>query len=187
MRPRRKTPRRLTGWRRSPLRVRALFRQERRGDLAALRRLDCAHPLASAFFTLLAAHAPEVKDREEAQRYACFPQILALKPEALSTRRLGAVLAEEFGKTIESRVQKLLSAGGEALLDQARLIARRLAGAGAMPYRDLGRLLLARDEDRRETVRLAIARDYWRTRDEAGRQSGETDSTTPVMPDPETD
>lgn len=167
--------------------VRALVEQERRGDLAALRRLDCDHPFAPAFFTLLASRAPKVDEPEEVKRYACFAQILALKPDRLSPRRLGEVLADTFGKTIESRVQKLLSAGGDALLDQARLIARRLAREGVMPYRDLGRLLLAPDEESRERVRLAIAKDYWRTLDRAGRQSSEPDSATPVMPASETD
>lgn len=166
--------------------VRMLAAQERRGDLAALRRLDCTRPFAPAFFTLLAAHAPEVNELAAVQRYACFVQILALKPDALTARRLGEVLAQTFGTSIEGRVQKLLSAGGDALLDQARLIARRLAGEGVLAYRDLGRLLLARDEERRDAVRLAIARDYWRTLDKAGRSSGETEPAPSLSSDPET-
>lgn len=164
--------------------VRALAGAERRGDLAALRRLDPEHPFAPAFFTLLAAHAPWAQDEAEVKRCAGLVQILAMRPEALTERRLGNVLAETFGRNIEARVQKLLSASTEALPDQARLIARRLAGEGVLPYQGLGDLLLARDEAALERARLAIAMDYWRALDRADR---DTDPSQPPISDPETD
>jgi hypothetical protein len=69
----------------------------------------------------------------------------------------------------EARVQKLLAARGEALATQIGLIARRLAGERALPYRELGRLLLARDDDdAAEAARMRIARDYFRALDRAG-------------------
>ena len=164
--------------------VRALARAERRGDLASLRRLDPAHPFAPAFFALLSAHARWAQDDEEVRRCACLVQILAIRPEVLTERSLGKALAEAFGGTIETRVQKLLSAGDDALPDQARLLARRLAGAGVLPYRDFGALLLAPDEAALEQTRLAIAMDYWRALDRSDRDAGP--SSAPIS-DPETD
>lgn len=164
--------------------VRALARAERRGDLASLRRLDPAHPFAPAFFALLAAHARWAQEEEDVKRCACLVQILAIRPEALTERSLGKTLAETFGETIQTRVQKLLFAGADALPDQARLIARRLAGIGVLPYREFGALLLARDETTLERARLAIAMDYWRALDRSDRDA---DPSKPLNSDPETD
>lgn len=156
--------------------VRSLLHQERTGDLAALRRLDCARPFAPAFFALLAANADWAQAPEEVQRCAALAQILALKPDALSEFRLGRVLAETFGEGIEDRVQKLLCADGEALVDQVRLLARRLAGAGVVPYRELGALLLVEDPAEAEQVRFAIARDFWGALDHARSEPAQSAS-----------
>jgi hypothetical protein len=69
----------------------------------------------------------------------------------------------------EGRAQKLLTARGSAVVEQLRLIARRLANEGMLPYRQIGDLLLIEDEEgeRAEAVRLRIARDYWRALDRA--------------------
>src|SRR6266487_942832 len=103
----------------------------------------------------------------ELRRYARFLQMLALKPDSLTSGSFGAAMAE--AEVSEGRVQKLLSARGPALSKQLRLIARRLANAGKLPYRQIGDLLLVEDEDGEyaEAVRLRIARDYWRALDRA--------------------
>ena len=99
-------------------------------------------------------------------RYACFLQILALKPAALASGSFGAAMAA--AGVSEGRVQKLLTARGPALAEQLRLISRRLANEGTLPYRQIGDLLLIEDEsERAEAVRLRIARDYWRALDRA--------------------
>src|SRR6266566_758689 len=61
------------------------------------------------------------------------------------------------------------SAHADRRSKQLRLIARRLANAGRLPYRQIGDLLLVEDEDGEyaEAVRLRIARDYWRALDRA--------------------
>jgi CRISPR system Cascade subunit CasB len=147
--------------------VRCLLRAERRGDLAELRRLDPEQPNAPAFFRILARVAPEA-GVETMRRYAHYLRILALNPEALSSDRLGAVMAASG--VSESRVQRLLTARGETMRDQLRLIARRLANSGNLPWRGFADLLLANEKDE-EDARLRIARDYWRALDRAEAQS----------------
>jgi hypothetical protein len=148
--------------------VRGLLRTERRGDLAELRRLAPEQPSAPAFFRILARIAPEA-GVETMRRYAHYLRILALKPEALSGDRLGAVMAA-CGVS-ESRVQRLLTSRGETMRDQLRLIARRLANSGNVPWRGFADLLLATDDQQAEDARLRIARDYWRTLDRSETQS----------------
>ncbi len=146
--------------------IRALGKAERRGDLASLRRLDADAPDAPAFFRIVVKVAPDVT-AAELRRYAQFLQILALKPDVLSSGSFGAAMAE--AEVSEGRVQKLLSARRPALSEQLRLIARRLANAGKLPYRQIGDLILIDDEDGEyaENIRLRIARDYWRALDRA--------------------
>jgi len=147
--------------------VRKLALAERRGDLAELRRLDPDHPDAPAFFRIVTKVAPEA-GVETMRRYAHFLRILALRPEALSGDRLGAVMAE--AGVSESRVQRLLTARGDAMRDQLRLVARRLANSGNLPWRGFAHLLLA-SEKHADDSRLRIARDYWRALDRAEAQS----------------
>ncbi len=71
----------------------------------------------------------------------------------------------------ESRVQRLLTARGETMRDQLRLIARRLANSGNVPWRGFADLLLTKDDKQAENKRLIIARDYWRALDRAEAQS----------------
>jgi CRISPR system Cascade subunit CasB len=148
--------------------VRRLMEAERRGDLAELRRLDPDQPSAPAFFRIVARVAPEA-GVETMRRYAHFLRVLALKPEALSDDRLGATMAG--AGLSESRVQRLLTARGETMRDQLRLIARRLANSGNLPWRGFADLLLTMDDKQAENKRLIVARDYWRTLDRAEAQS----------------
>lgn len=143
--------------------VRLLARQERRGDLASLRRLDPDAPAAAAFFSIVVKVAPEAGPCKM-RRYARLLQILALNPDALKPGPLGAALAA--AGVSEGRVLKLLAARGSALAGQLHLLARRLANAGALPYHQIAELVLEPDDSARaEDVRLRIARDYWRARD----------------------
>lgn len=143
----------------------ALALAERRGDLADLRRMDAERPDAPAFFRMLVRHRPDAGP-DFVRRCARLVKILALRPEALVPGSLGAAMAEH-GIT-EARVQKLLAARGDALAAQIALVARRLAQERALPYRALGRLLLAGDDDEAaEPIRLSIARDYFRALDRA--------------------
>jgi CRISPR system Cascade subunit CasB len=143
--------------------VRALNAAERRGDLAELRRLDPERPSSPAYFRIVTKVAPD-SPPPAMRRFGQLLQILALKPEALIPWSLGKTMAE--AGISESRVQRLLSARGSTFDEQVRLIARRLANFGRLPYREIGRLLLAREESEEiEEIRLRIARDYWRALD----------------------
>jgi CRISPR system Cascade subunit CasB len=124
--------------------IRALESAERRGDLASLRRLNTDAPDAAAFFRIVVRIAPEASPAA-LQRYARFLQILALKPAALISGSFGAAMAA--AEVTEARVQKLLTARGPALAEQIRLISRRLADVGTLPYRQIGDLLMIEDED----------------------------------------
>jgi CRISPR system Cascade subunit CasB len=139
--------------------VHSLAKRERRGDLSDLRRLDVDAPSSAAFFRIVAKVTPE-SGPDALKRYARLLQILALKPDAMAPMSLGHAMVH--AKISENRVQKLLGARGSGLAEQLRLVARRLASAGALPYRQIGELLLAPDDsDRAERLRLTIARDYW--------------------------
>lgn len=146
--------------------VRALGKAERRGDLANLRRLDVEAPAAPAFFRIVVKIVPEAAPAV-LRRYARLLQILAFNPDALASGSFGAAMVE--AGVSELRVQRLLSARGTALAQQIRLIAHRLANTGTLPYRQIGDLLLVDDEDSEyaESIRLRIARDYWRALDRA--------------------
>lgn len=145
--------------------VRALEAAERRGDLAELRRMDPERPDAPAFFRILVRRRPDAGP-DFARRCARLVRLLALRPEALQRGSLGEAMAAHG--ISEARVQKLLAARGEALAMQIALIARRLAQERALPYRELGHLLLADDDgEAADRARLRIARDYFRTLDRA--------------------
>ncbi len=148
--------------------VRALVEAERRGDLAELRRLDPDCPGAPVFFRILARAAPDAAP-ETMRRYAHYLRILALNPQALTGDRLGAVMAASG--VSESRVQRMLAARDEAMRDQLRLIGRRLANAGNVPWRGFAYLLLTGDDDKIEKSRMIVARDFWRALDRAEAQS----------------
>lgn len=142
--------------------VRSLLEAERRGDLAELRRLDPDCPAAPVFFRIIARVAPDAGP-ESMRRYAHYLRILALDPGALTGDRLGAVMAG--AGVSESRVQRLLTARGDAMRDQLRLVARRLAAAGNVPWRGFAHLLLTAEGDKLERSRMTVARDFWRALD----------------------
>jgi CRISPR system Cascade subunit CasB len=145
--------------------VRGLAKAEARGDLASLRRLDLRAPTGSAFYRLIARHAPEVSQPSDLRNLALILAIMALNPEGLVPGGLGRALAE--ADISEARVQRLLTARGEIFRDLALRTARVLARAGSLPYRDLGLLVLSRSETFADEIRMRIAREYW------GRRSPE--------------
>jgi hypothetical protein len=145
--------------------VQALEAAERRGDLAELRRMNPERPNVPAFFRMLVRHRPDAGP-DFARRCARIVHLLALRPEVLHRGSLGEAMAANG--ISEARAQKLLASRGEALATQIALIARRLAQERALPYRELGHLLLADDDsDSTDRLRLRIARDYFRALDRA--------------------
>lgn len=147
--------------------VRALDAAERRGDLAALRRMDPERPDAPAFFRMLVRHRPNAGPAFSL-RCAHLVRLMALRPEALTPGSLGEAMAAH--SISEARVQKLLAARGEAMVMQIALIARRMAQERAVPYREFAQLLLSDDDDGEvaNRARLLVARDYFRALDRKG-------------------
>lgn len=152
--------------------VRSLHASQNTGALANLRRLDPDRPLAPDFHALLAQTVPDHlfaggEDLDAmTSRFARVAQNMAMKPDGLGGKRLGEVLhAVGFPQT---RLAMLLNAQGSTLDDLVRRVARRIAASEEpLPYRDLARLIL---DERRDELRLRIARDYQR----AARASSKT-------------
>jgi CRISPR type I-E-associated protein CasB/Cse2 len=146
--------------------------QQATGELAALRRLDPDHPQDGAFFRLLAASVPEPLARGELlTRWGLIVWAMAQMPDELSVRSLGQALAPVMS---EARVNRLLASRGAAFRAQVRCAVRILTTGGVgLPYRELGQLIFTegRREPLAEEMRLAIARDYWRTRPSEGSEA----------------
>lgn len=161
--------------------IRHLHNRGARGELAALRRLDEARAVEPALHRMLAGCAPGYRAdtdnrHDDLGRLALMARVLALgmSIDVLGRGRhdLGRALAE--ADVSERRVQMLLEARGPALDDLILRISRRLVREGALPYLDIGRLILGHDEMVEDT-RRRIAKGYWGSRvekeDEAASQT----------------
>lgn len=161
--------------------IRALHRQEQRGDLAALRRMDAGRATEPAFQRILARAAPNAS-RERAQRLALFTRILAVatSPDVLGAGRRNLGEALDTAGVSEARVQMLMTARGEALDDLLLRTARRLVRDRLLPFEDFGRLILG-SPDEVERTRFRIAKAYWAAaaRREAGDNSEPTQNQPP--------
>lgn len=139
-----------------------------KGEQAALARLDPEAPRphqvgALARALVLADIAPDNWHPETWQRWALLAHGMALAGHD-GSGRLGAQLAR--AEVSESRVTRLLTARGEAFLQQVPRLLRLMASRSVAPnWLELGALILAtdRDETRAETLRLRIAGNYYST------------------------
>ena len=135
------------------------------GALASLRR-GSAHDVArqAAFHRLLA----EVPDHEiqthDLIRWAAVAQCMALTGvPATKNESDGTVLAR--AELSESRFSRLLASHGDGFRDQLLLVARYLHSKDAsLGWSELGELTLTDEanEERADTLRLQLARDYYR-------------------------
>jgi hypothetical protein len=153
--------------------IRELHHRGDRGALAELRRMDTAGPpVSGALHQLLARRYPGRLDEARARRLALFIRILALAGAADGLKdgpRLLGRRMEEIGVS-PARVERLLAARGPAFDDQVLLLARRLANAGPLPFREIGQLVLG-DAGAVERTRYDIARGYWTTVSAASPQT----------------
>jgi len=154
--------------------VRSLHRQEARGELADLRRMDAEQAIEPAFQRILARVAPHASFRstrrhDDAGRLALVTRILALgtSPDVLADghRNLGEAMAAQGIK--ERRVQVLMTARGTTFDDLLLRLSRQLVRGGSLPFLDLGRLVLG-SADSVERTRFRIAQGYWRALDAKG-------------------
>ena len=165
--------------------IRELSAQDATGDLAALKRLDWRRPDALAFARLTIAApvsglieaAPD--PRALLSRLAAIASVMAAASELHAGWRLGRALAEA-GATPQ-RLGALLTARGEALIETLRRTAARLGREAPLPYRQLGKLLIADLIDPRaaEDLRFAIAQDFAR----AGASRNRANAPGPAVAD----
>lgn len=153
--------------------IRSLHLKEARGDLASLRRMDADEAIEPAFQRILVRVAPDASCQSErrdkdAQRLALMVKILALgmDREKLSDgyRNLGEMMA--IVGVSERRVQGLMTAQGPTLDDLIVRLSRRLLRDGALPFLDIGRLILGSPVSVQNT-RFKIAKGFWGTRSAA--------------------
>jgi len=141
------------------------------GEHAALRRMDPAAPgrAALTLYRLLADAGIDTSGPESEKRWALVVHALALaRGRHDRTRRIGAVLAE-IGVS-EARLNTLLAADFDVLLDLVPRLARRLDASGASAdWLPLVRLVLstgyASQEEQADEARLTIARAFARAAD----------------------
>jgi hypothetical protein len=149
--------------------LRGLVAQQATGELAALKRLDWRQPSALAFARLTTSKAVEAllpadhDNSETLRRLAAIASEMAAANELHAGWSLGRALAD-IGAS-EQRLGALLTARADALIDQVKRTAHRLGREGPLPYRQIGKLLLADllDPVAAEDLRFQIARDYARS------------------------
>jgi len=160
-------------------RFNVLVKAEARSELAALKRLDPDHPDKSAFFRLLTDCVPRHflgsgsvpigapgSEMDMVGRFAAIVAIMAMRPDGLRPWGLGRAMAD--AGVSDLRLSMFLTARGSLFRDLARRLARRLArDADALPYLDLGRLLLMEGlpeyAEETDAVRIALAREFQRS------------------------
>jgi CRISPR system Cascade subunit CasB len=142
------------------------------GERAVLRRMAPEQRPPLAFFRLACRSLP---DNWEAQRREWMTLVAGIalmcpKPHR-ADRPAGQTLAE--AGLSESRLERLLAAEGEGLSHILLRTAYFLGAKGvAINWTDLARLLLVTaDRDERETIRIGIARDFYRPLDYRQRRN----------------
>jgi len=144
------------------------------GDRSALRRLMPESPNTAAFWKIVVdlleprAVLPAVGPARDAaeRKWAVLVRGMALMPGYHSaSSRMGAALARaDFS---ELRLLRLLRARGRALETELTSAIRFLAARPAhLDWTEPARLLLAGREDRKESIRRQIARDYYRAQNQ---------------------
>ena len=140
------------------------------GDVAGLRRLRPEDPASSAFWKVMASYVrenwnmpvsgPALDDAE--RRWACLLSALA-RAKGLHTHAI------EYGKALaeanysELRFVRLLRAEDKALFKEIELAAEYL-NSQAQPanWAQAAELLFTRDEEKAESLRRRISRDYYK-------------------------
>lgn len=139
------------------------------GERAELRRMSPEDPGCPVFWRIMAQDLEpagllpggESARLESERRWAAVLSGMAVMQDLLQTgRRPGHALAEAGFS--EQRLVRLLRARRETLEDALQGVARFLASKGeAVDWGPLAQLILQQDEERGESIRRAIARDYY--------------------------
>lgn len=135
------------------------------GSMAALRRGDARTVLSQpAFHRLTAGFEDHEFAGDGAERWATVAQGIALTGVPDGEREAAGATLARLGFS-ESRLSRLLSSRGSTFRNQVTLVARFARGRGTpLDWSDLGELVLLEErvEDRADTLRLRLARDYYR-------------------------
>lgn len=142
------------------------------GERAALKRMALDGPAPLALHRLLLAH---VDDAWQGEYWLADWRAVVC---ALTIQRDGGFNpATPFGQALaearfaESRLERLLAAGGDTLRALALRAARQVAAKGiACDWRTFAELLFTRDSEYRERINTRIARDFYRTLQSANRE-----------------
>lgn len=134
------------------------------GDRAALRRMVPGHPPPTVFYGFADRHLSEGWERRLDDWLALVSGIAIMVPASHAPGEpLGRALAAENYSQL--RLERLLSSHGATartlLLRAARMLAAR---QHPFDWAQAAALLLTRDPDRRENIRMRIALDYHRER-----------------------
>jgi CRISPR system Cascade subunit CasB len=132
------------------------------GERAALKRLVPGQPPSLAFYRFCFRYLPESWQGNVGAWQALLAglAVMGTQPHR-PDRPVGQALAEH--RYSEARLERLLAAQDEVLYTLTLRLARFLAAQGeSVNWLDLAQLLLAQDREKRETVRLKIAGDYYR-------------------------
>lgn len=132
------------------------------GDRAALRRMIPAQRPPLAFFRLACRALPPDWETHHREWTTVVAGMALMCPDPHRPGRAVGVALAEAGLS-ESRLERLLVAEGE-FLGTTLLRTAYFLGAKQLPldWTEFARLLFVTDRDERETVRLAIARDFYR-------------------------
>lgn len=132
------------------------------GDRAALKRLTPDRPPSLAFYRFCVLHLPDNWQNNVGawQTLLAGLAIMGVQPHR-PDRPVGQALAEH--RYSEARLERLLMARDDVLLTLTLRLVRFLAAKGeSVNWLDLAKLLLTKDRDEQQTIRLKIASDYYR-------------------------
>lgn len=138
-----------------------------KGDLAELRRLKPDLPPPAFWRLLVKMVPPELRHDDRSERaWAVIIQAMAIMAPDIHApgRMLGQVMHGLGSTSAETRLWRFLRSRGDQMEDQIRLLARFLASKELrVDWYSLARLILAEDEEQRESVCRNLARSFYFT------------------------
>ncbi|RLC19737.1 MAG: type I-E CRISPR-associated protein Cse2/CasB [Deltaproteobacteria bacterium] len=130
-------------------------------DRASLRRMAPGQPPPLAFYRFAIRYLPEGWEHALPDWITLVASMALMAPGIhRPDRGLGKALAESGYS--EARLERLLAAEGDTLRSLLMRAARFLASKSApFNWNDGARMILTRDNHRRERIRLRVARDFY--------------------------
>jgi len=131
-------------------------------DRAVLKRMDPDQEPPLAFYRFAMRHLPEVWHHQKRQWQSILQGMALMSPKIHDpSLAFGRALAEN--RYNESRLERLLASQNESqrtlLVRAVRFLATKKL---ACDWRDMARLQLTQDREKRESLHMKIATDYYR-------------------------